>query len=162
MKNSFVLIVFVLLFVGCSRQNNFPQQLTIPKNGFALESNIFQKNPNNKILFYMKFMGCPSCKISEFQEIEEELFNSSNDKTWETIYIVETDSLHKFTAYSMMCNARLRGHIYIDTSGCFLKSNAEYSKYFGNKAFILDSLNNVKELVEYSKIKGYGLISNDN
>ena len=110
----------------------------------------------------MKFTGCPSCKISEFQEIEEELYNSSNDKSWETIYIVETDSLHKFTAYSMMCNARLRGHIYIDTSGSFLKENPYYAKYFGDKVFVLDSLNNVKELVDYSKIKEYVQISNDN
>lgn len=146
-------VFLLMMWIGCGRTHSFPQKIIIPKSGFILESDTKSINATHRMLFYIEYSGCLSCKISNFQKIEYEYQTIYNNKKWEFIYIIETDSLHKYTAYSMFCNARLKGHIYVDTSKSFLSANPDFANYCKNYVFILDSLNNVKNVVGLSQMK---------
>lgn len=151
-------ITFVLLslicMVRCKREHAFPEKITIPTKDFAIVSDVKESAVVYRILFYMEFSGCPSCRIADFQEIEDKYSDFYKSKKVDFIYIIETDDRHKYTVYSMFCNARLKGHIYVDTSKKFISFNSGFSKYYcTNHVLILDSLDNVKKVIGYFQMK---------
>lgn len=156
LSHTLIVVVFIILMIiciGCRRTLSFPKEIIIPQGGFAIESCTKAMTATCRMFFYVEYKGCPSCKINDFQKIENELRTVYKNNDIEFIYIVETDSLHKYTAYSMFCNARLKGHVYVDTTKRFLSANPSFSRYCMNYVFILDSLNNVKKTVSYPQMR---------
>lgn len=151
-KMRLVIIAICLLLVGCRLGLRQPQSIHLPLSDFAMKSDSADMKAPIRVLFFVSKTGCSFCKLSLFQEFEARHRDAYEKGVMDFVYVVETDSSHLYTTYAMLCNARLKGHVYIYDAQVFLSSNPTFTKEWKNFAFFLDYNHRVRQVIPIARI----------
>lgn len=151
-KPHFYVMVMLGLIVSCQRKPRMPQTIYLPISDFAIKSDSTKIKAPVRAFFYMSQAGCSSCRLSAVQEFEERNRKAYEHGGLDFVYVVETDCDHLYSVYAMLCNARLKGHVYIDEAKAFQSSNPSFSENCKDFVFILDERNRVKRAIPLTQV----------
>lgn len=136
-------VLFACAFVGCHNdieneiKSFMTQRIDMPYQ--EMERKICSKFYDNRVssnaIFIVNYIDskvCGSCELSRIAEEEKNHIDYLKSRNVHFMYVFETNSARMTTLYYELCNNRLEGIVYIDTTGVFKRRNTHIPE---NKLF---------------------------
>ncbi len=96
-----------------------------------------------RLVFYVDSLNCQTCRMSQFAQYERIKGRNDRMSGIEFIYIINSTPLNKEFLYAQLCNARIKGTVYLDTCNAFLQANPHVPENTLFHTFVLDEKDKV-------------------
>ena len=150
-----LLCVFVSFLISCD--NNLlnkqikdfastPIIIPIDKMEYKICSlfhDTIQIGKNYRVVNYIDKHQCVDCVLSYYSAIEGDKQYEDIMKRVSMVYIIDVDSLTKDDVCSYLYNERIKGKVYLDSQGSFIKSNPMVAESQLFQTFVLDDSNKI-------------------